>query len=97
LTISASDNATHYNIFAATAAIDFATGEFSVTRASSNNLPWDNDPAAPTILQMGVIPDTPLPIFLLLGVEFVKLVNGKSYPLSKGLSALQVWEVDQLP
>ena len=97
LEIAAPDNATHYNIFAATAAIDFATGEYSVTRASSASLPWDNEPTAASVLQMAVQPNTPLPIFLLLGVEFVKLVNGKSYPLSKGLSTLQVWDVDQLP
>jgi hypothetical protein len=97
LEIAAPENASHYNIFAAAAAIDFATGQFSITRASSASIPWDNDPTTASVLQMAVIPDTPLPIFLLLGVEFVKLVNGKSYPLSKGLSALQVWEVDQLP
>jgi hypothetical protein len=97
LEIAAPDNASHYNVFAAAAAIDFATGEFSITRQSSASLPWNNDPTTASVLQMAVLPDTPLPIFLLLGVEFVKLVNGKSYPLSKGLSALQVWEVDQLP
>lgn len=97
LEIAAPDNATHYNIFAAAAAIDFATGEYSVTRQSSPSLPWDNEPTPASVLQMSVPAATALPIFLLLGVEFVKLVNGKSYPLSKGLSALQVWEVDQLP
>jgi hypothetical protein len=97
LEIAAPDNASHYNIFAAAAAIDFATGEYSIARQSSASFPWDNDPTTASTLQMAVLPNTPLPIFLLLGVEFVKLVNGKSYPLSKGLSALQVWEVDQLP
>ncbi|AXY76187.1 hypothetical protein D3H65_20310 [Paraflavitalea soli] len=97
LEIAPPDNATHYSIFAAAAAIDFATGEYSITRQSSASLPWDNDPTVASVLQMAVLPATTLPIFLLLGVEFVKLVNGKSYPLSKGLSSLQVWAVDQLP
>jgi hypothetical protein len=97
LEIAAPENATHYNFFAAAAAIDFATGEYSITRQNSANLPWDNTPTTASVLQMAVLPNTQLPIFLLLGVEFVKLVNGKSYPLSKGLSSLQVLEVDQLP
>lgn len=92
--IAAPENATHYSIFAAAGLIDFALGETTVVRQTSASIPWNATPTAASIIQLSLPASSPLPIFVLLGVEYVNLINGKEYPLSKGLSTLQVFEVD---
>lgn len=94
LAIAAPENTTHINFFAAAAAIDFDLNEATVVRQSTANLPWDTTATAATSLNMALPANSLLPLFLLVGIEFVMIINGKVNPLSKGLSALQVAMVD---
>jgi hypothetical protein len=95
--IAAPDNATHYSFFVAAAAIDFALGEATVARQSATALPWDATPTTASAISLTLPLNSSRPIMVLLGVEFVTLINGKQYPVSKGLSTLQVLEVNIAP
>ncbi len=92
--IAAPENATHYVLFAAAAVINFATGETTVVRQSALPILWDTTDSDPDAIVLSLPANSPLPIFVLLGVEFVSLINGKQYPVSKGLSSLSVLKVD---
>lgn len=94
--IAAPDGTTHYNIFAAAAAIDFATGEVVVVRQSIPSLPWINNPVVATNMNLSLPANSVLPLFLLVGIEFIIMVNGKVYPQSKGLSALRLIALNTL-
>ncbi len=95
--IAAPENATHYVLFAAAAVINFATGETTVVRQSALPILWDTTDSDPDAIALLLPANSPLPIFVLLGVEFVSLINGKQYPVSKGLSSLSVLKVDIPP
>lgn len=92
--IAAPDNATHYVVFAAAAVIDFALDEATVVRQSAAGIPWDATPTTASTIPLSLPANSSLPILVLLGVEFVTLINGKQYPVSKGLSTMQLFEVD---
>lgn len=92
--IVAPEGNTHFNFFAAAAAIDFETGLFTTARQTSANLPLNDTLTAPGILSLPLPANSPLPIFMVMGIEFVKTVNGKVYPASKGQSPLQLILVD---
>ena len=89
-----SGGVTHYRFFAGAAAIDFETGVSVSGRQSSANLVYDNNTGAETTLALPLIPNTTLPIFIVLGVEFMVIVNGKATPNSKRESSLHVLAVD---
>jgi len=91
--IGAPDNATHYSFFAAAVAMDFATGEASVARQSVAALPWNTTPTTASNISLALPAESPFPVLILLGVEFSTLINNKQYPVSKGLSTLQVLDV----
>ena len=88
------EGTTHYNLFAAAAAVDFATGLATTVRQATANLPWNSTATAAGMLALSLPANSPLPLFMVMGIEFVKIVNGKVYPSSKGQSALQVIAVD---
>jgi hypothetical protein len=95
--IAAPENATHYVFFAAAAVVNFATGESTVVRQVAPEILWDTTASDPAAIALSLPANSPLPIFVLLGVEFVTLINGKQYPVSKGLSSLSVLKVEQPP
>jgi hypothetical protein len=84
----------HYRFFAAAAAIDFGTGSSTSARQSSANLVYDDNLGTDTSLTLPLTPNSPFPLFIVLGVEFMKVVNGKPYPNSKREAALQILAVD---
>jgi hypothetical protein len=95
--IAAPDGTTHYNIFAAVAAINFASDLVVTNRQSTGNLAYDNTETAADTLTLSFTPNSPYPVFLVMGIEFMKIVNGKVYEQSKGQNALQIVAVDVPP
>jgi hypothetical protein len=95
--IAAPDGSTHYNIFAAVAAINFASDLVVTNRQRTGNLVYDNTETAADTLTLSFTPNSPDPVFLLMGIEFLKIVNGKAYEQSKGQNALQIVAVDVPP
>jgi hypothetical protein len=89
-----SGGVTHYRFFAAAAAIDFENASSISGRQSSANLIHDNNVGTETTLTLPLVPNSTLPIFIVLGVEFMVIVNGKATPNSKKESALHVLTVD---
>jgi hypothetical protein len=81
---------THYSFFAAAAAIDFATGLAVTSRQETANLPWNSTAVTSSTLSLTLPAASTLPVFVVIGMEFVKMVNGKPYPASMGQSPLQV-------
>ncbi|WP_276485736.1 hypothetical protein [Paraflavitalea pollutisoli] len=92
--IAAPADSTHFNIFAAAMAIDFDAETASLVRANTVNLPWDNQPLAAASLAMNLPANSTVPILLLVGIEFLIIVNGNLHNQSKGASALQLAVVD---
>ncbi len=88
------EGTTHYNFFAAAAAIDFETGLATTARQAMPNLPWGSLSTVVGTIPLPLPANSPLPVFIVLGIEFVKIVNGKVYPSSKGQSALQLIAVN---
>ncbi|AXY78092.1 hypothetical protein D3H65_30675 [Paraflavitalea soli] len=88
------DGSTHYNLFAAVVPVNFAVETNTAFRQSTGNLPYDNNPATATTLTINFPASSPDPIFVVLGIEFVKIVNGKVYEQSKAQNALQIVAVD---
>lgn len=84
----------HYQVFAAAAAIDFEQGTFTVVRQETANLLWDDTPAAAVPIDMDLPGNSTLPVFIITGVQFLRIVNGRPYPGSQGQSTLQVVTVD---
>jgi hypothetical protein len=95
--IAAPDGTSHYNIFAAVAAINFADEVVPANRQSTGNMVYDDTLTAGSTLTLTFTPNSLSPVFLLMGIEFMKIVNGKTYNQSKGLNALQVIAVNVPP
>jgi hypothetical protein len=95
--LAAPTGATHYNLFAAAAAIDFATGEWSVDRISTPDLLYDKTPTAANPLQLTLPANSTKPLFVVLGIQFMKKVNGVNYHLSENVSALKLMAISVPP
>lgn len=80
--IPAPDGTTHFKIIAAAAAIDFDKDINPSNQQSSPDLPWSTNPTAVITLQPTVAANTTLPVFLVVGISFYQMLNGKTYPLS---------------
>lgn len=92
--IAAPENTTHFNFFAVAAAVDFELSKVTVVRQSTANQPWDDTTVPATAIDLALPPNSTLPLFLLLGIEFKMIINGKPNPLSPGLNAFQLLTVD---
>jgi hypothetical protein len=89
------EGATHYSFFAAAAAIDF-NGETNVTvQAETADLPWDRTATVADSLELNLPAASPLPIIVVMGITFKKIVNTEVFRFSKKESALQVMAVSQ--
>ncbi|NII29157.1 hypothetical protein HB364_29025 [Pseudoflavitalea sp. X16] len=93
--IHAPKGTTHYHFFAAAAAIDFVNGQGYTARAETVELPWSKDPAEAGSLQMMLPANSPHPIFVVLGIEFKKIVNGKSWDFTDQSCAAAVLAVSE--
>ena len=89
-----SGGVSHYRFFAAAAAIDFGSDSSTSARQSSANLVYDDNAGTATALTLPLTPNSTFPLFIIVGVEFMKVVNGKATLNSKKESALQVIAVD---
>jgi hypothetical protein len=93
--VAAPGGTTHYKIFAAGAAIDFANETATVSIQESAVLPWDGTETAALVLAAALPPGSSHPLFLALGIEFMQEVNGTYYPLKNGaFNALALVKVE---
>lgn len=93
--IHAPKGATHYNFFAAAAAIDFVDGQGFTSRAETVDQPWSTEATTASSLQMQLPANSPHPIFVVLGIEFKKIVNGKSFVFTDNSCAAAVLAVSE--
>ncbi|HEV7330219.1 MAG TPA: hypothetical protein VGN63_04195 [Flavisolibacter sp.] len=93
--IAAPGGTTHFQLFAAAAAIDFEGNVYTSEQKETALLPWDVQPTAPLQLAHALPANSPHPLFLLLGIAFYQEVNGSQYPLQNGtFNALAVVRVN---
>lgn len=76
LLIKAPQEATHYRFFATGAAIDFDSNTYDTSTAQSEYLPANVEQTNPVQLVMEVQPRSEGLLFVLLGIEFVEIING---------------------
>lgn len=92
--ITAPGGTTHFQLFAAAAAIDFEGEVYSSAQQESGVLPWDVTPTAAIQLVHALPAGSTHPLFLVLGISFSQAVNGEMYPLKNGaFNALAVVKV----
>jgi hypothetical protein len=82
--IAAPPGTTHFKIITAAAEVDFEAGKSIVGRSDSGLLPWENTSSGVISLSNSITPNSTLPLFLLLGMEFLQEVNGVQYLLNNG-------------
>ena len=82
--ISAPAGATHFRLFSGGAAIDFESSTYKLETAETKSLPISEETTPPFRLTQKVSPGTKEPLFLLLGIQFVNIVNGKQMPVADG-------------
>ena len=92
--IAAPGGTTHFKLVSAGMEIDFENETFNTAGSETAILPWDNVLSAAVNLDSALTANSTKPLFLVLGVEFYKEVNGEKYPLKNGAyNALQVIKV----
>src|SRR5690606_4822678 len=79
--LAAPRGTTHFRIFSGGCEIDFATETFTVKLSETEILPWDTQLTSVISQTHSLTPDSPHPLFLALGVEFMQETNGEFYPL----------------
>lgn len=78
--ISGPQGATHFCLRAGGAVIDFEGKKYSAAMGGTSALPIDGV-QGPLQLNVTVAPGSGDPMFLVFGVEFLQVVNGRRYPL----------------
>lgn len=78
--ISDPEGATHFCLRAGGAAIDFEGKKYSAAMGGTSALPIDGV-QGPLLLNVAVTPSSSDPMFLVFGIEFLQVVNGRRYPL----------------
>jgi len=82
--VASPDGATHFKIVSGAAAINFESGNTVADLKDTGFLPVNNDPTADISLQYALTPNSTDPIFVLLGIEFCQVINGKQYAMKNG-------------
>jgi len=86
-TITEPSSATHYKIVIGSAEIDFPNEALvSGNQQASAMLPIDNNPTAALNLQVNVTPNSTLPLFMVVGIQYFFLVNNMPNAVNKGKS-----------
>jgi hypothetical protein len=88
--LDAPTGATHYNFFGAVAGIDFLNDDFTCVRKTTADLVYDKTATVATTMQFQTLPDIPYPMFIVIGIHFMKKVNGVNYRLSENESSLKL-------
>ena len=92
--ILAPAEATHYQIVSAGGSVDFTTGSNGITTMATEPLPLGSAASIAVSHSYDAGANNPDPLFLVLGISFLQLVNGKNYPLNNGAyNALQLIKV----
>jgi hypothetical protein len=81
-------------LFASAAAIDFAAGVFTAIKAEPAFAIYNNLLVPQSTLQLQLPAASTLPVFLLLGVEFIIMINGEEYDQAKKVNSLSLIAVD---
>ena len=93
--IASPAGATHFRLTALGAAIDFANGTCSTVTVDSPDIPVDAKMQEPLRLTKTIAPGSDSPLFLVLAIEFLQVVNGVSNPLSdSAFNAMSMIRVD---
>jgi hypothetical protein len=88
--------ATHFIVFATVAEVDFENARYTVQSKESAVLPWDNNATEDIDLAPTFASNSPLHLFLGLGIEFMQELHGKYYSLKNGAyNALSIVMVDK--
>ena len=82
--ILAVPNATHFRLKAAGAMIDFEKETYITASSTSDALPVKEPIGDPVQLSCQLEENSGQPLFLVLGIEFVQIVNGREYLLTNG-------------
>jgi hypothetical protein len=82
--VSPPEGATHYQLVAAGAEIDFKSNTFLVNTSTTPELTLDPHVEPGIVLTHAVTVSGTEPIFLAFGIQFLTQVNGKYYSLSNG-------------
>ena len=91
----ASQGATHFELIAAGAEINFEDGSFNLVSAKSDQIEIGPQNQDAQDLTCALTAGSALPIFLLLGIVFYQKVNDNYYPLkSNSNNALELVAVD---
>jgi hypothetical protein len=93
--IAATPGASHFQIVAAAAAIDFEKEKYDVALVETASLPWSKQKTAANSLSLQLPPNSNLPIVVAMGVTFEQEVNSKLYLLnSSAFNAAAIVHVD---
>jgi hypothetical protein len=88
--------ATHFELIAGAAAIDFAAQTFESAATQTAPIAWDANTTAQTTLSLSIPKASTLPLFVALGIQFYQVVNGSQYPLTdKSFNALSLIAVNK--
>jgi hypothetical protein len=88
--------ATHFELLAGAAAIDFAAQTFQSASTQSAPIAWDANATAQITLSLTLPAGSTMPVFVVLGIQFYQQVNGSQYPLTdKSSNALSLVTVDK--
>jgi hypothetical protein len=82
--ISAPTGATHFQIIAAAAEIDFEKNIFNVVYAEGDHISLDIKPTQQIDLACALPANSIHPLFLVLGIAYNQEVNGEMYELKNG-------------
>lgn len=82
--IVAPEGASHYKLVSGAAEVDFENETYVQDTSETAILPWNNDPTVAVTLSNAVTANSTHPLFLLFGIQFFQVVNGKYYPLNNG-------------
>jgi hypothetical protein len=89
------EGSTHLRLIAGAASIDFDAQTFVKHHVASADLPLSAVSTPLVELEPMVDPNSTQPIFLVFGVQFYQVVNGKAYALNNGASnAMALVKVD---
>ena len=95
--VAVPQGATHFQLFIGAAAIDFEAATYEIETAASDNLAYNNIATAAVSLKANFTANSPHPLFLALGIEFMEEVNGKMYPLNNSsYNACSLIKVERL-
>jgi|SRR5690554_4291530 len=94
--IAAPAGTTHFKVVSAATEIDFISGETFSSYDSSTEIEYQESLQPEIVLSTSVTPDSTLPIFHFLGIEFYQQINNDFYMLNNGsFNALSIINISK--